>query len=648
MKLTTQKSMFMPSAMSGALLMIWAGQVLAEEQTSQQMERMVVTASLTEHTELTAPASVSVITAEDIAKMPVKDLSEAIRSSVGVNILSGSSYGRNSIRIRGLDSKHTLILINGRRINSQDALIRGNNFDLSSVPMSAIERIEVVRGPVSSLYGSEAMGGVVNVILKPASDVLSGSAGLEYENILEGTGGDGAKGQLYASGELTEGIAASVIIEGSTRDPWQTAESPKYDALEDKETKNVFGELNWQLTPEQTLIADMMYTNDEREADWKHPSNVNTQTNKQTSTRWNYGLTHEGAWDTVDTQARLYGEVMNLNDASTAYKNGAADVKLTSNTVDFKVSGLWSQTHEWVFGGEYRQSELNNDRDLLSGSIDSSQGAVFLQGQFQLGNLSLTLGGREDFHESFGSHFSPRAYAVYTVTDDFVLKGGAGGGFNAPTQLQSNEQVRVISCGNECWLMGSGDLKPETSVSYELGAAYDIASMGLGLTYYYTDIENKIAQDRSRWDTLNEMKVHTYKNIGKAVIKGVELEGWFDISEAITLSGNYTYTDAKDKKSGKTLQRTPEHLANFDFNWEVVNSVTLFARVNYIGDQVVSVKRKDKRVDGYTLAGIGAAYDDAQWNFKVGFSNLFDADLGEDYGYTEKGQSIYFNATYSF
>lgn len=104
--------------LTGALLTALSGQAIADDKEEVvAMERMVVTASLTQHSELTAPASVSVITAEDIAKMPVKDISEAVRSATGVSVLSSTAYGRNTIRIRGLDSKHTLVLINGRRIN---------------------------------------------------------------------------------------------------------------------------------------------------------------------------------------------------------------------------------------------------------------------------------------------------------------------------------------------------------------------------------------------------------------------------------------------------------------------------------------------------------------------------------------------------
>ncbi|WP_404973482.1 TonB-dependent receptor plug domain-containing protein [Vibrio campbellii] len=653
MKTSVKKPMFIPSVLTGALLAAFSGSALANDQDEVvEMERMVVTASLTQHSELTAPASVSVITADDISKMPVKDISEAIRSATGVSVLSSTAYGRNNIRIRGLDSKHTLVLINGRRINSQDALIRGNDFDLSSIPLSAIQRIEVVRGPVSSLYGSEAMGGVVNVILKAPTEELSGSVGLQYESILEGDGGDGLKGHAYASGSLSDNVEGSIIVESSARDPWRTDTNPDFDALEEKDTTNVFGELAWQLTEEQRLIADVIYTNDEREADWVHPRS-GSQTNTQDSTRWNYGLTHEGAWDTVDSQVRLYGENMQLDDASTAYKNGAADVELQNNTLDFKLSGLWHDSHEWVFGGEYRTSELKNSRDVPSGDIDNYQGAVFVQGEFDLNKLAVTLGGRQDFHEVYGSHFSPRAYAVYSFTDEFVLKGGFGGGFRAPGMMESSDQVRVISCGNRCWLTGNEDLKPEESESYEAGLAYETTAMGVGLMYYHTDLKNKIERDLTKpVGSVGKMPIITYQNIGKAETKGIELEGWYDITDSINLKGNYTYTDAKDKSSGDKLTKTPEHLANLDVNWEVFDSFTTFARVNYIGKQVITNQRREnKTVDGYTLVGLGVGYDFQQFNLKAGLNNIFDVELDDEddyYGYSEKGRSAYVSATYLF
>lgn len=641
-----KKSIFVPSILSSALLVAFNLQAQESDQnTKQEIERLVVTASMTEHTELTSPASVSVITAEDIAKMPVKDISEAIRGVVGVQVQSSTAYGRNSIRMRGMDSKHTLILINGRRINSQDALIRGNDFDLGTIPLAAVERIEIVRGTVSSLYGSEAMGGVINVILKTATDEFSGSVGLESEALLAGEGGSNVKGHAYASGKLSSDLAGSIIIESTSRDPWQTEENPDFDAIEKRDSTNILADLAWQLSESQKLSVDVIFSQDDREADWLHPS-TGSHKNTQSSTRWNYGLTHEGTWSGFDSQVRIYGESMVIDDASTAYTNGETAAELQNNAVDFNLSGLLFDEHVWVFGSEYRTTSLKNERDLASGQIDNYQGAVFLQGEFVINDLSLTLGGREDFHEVYGSHFSPRAYAVYSLSDEFVLKAGAGGGFRAPSMLESSDQVRIISCGNRCWLTGNDELEPEEATTYEAGFAYQTNTKGVGLMYFHNFIKNKIERDTSVAIGMEGgLPIITYQNIGKAEIKGVELDMWFDFTSSINVSANYTYTNAIDKESGDPLLKTPEHLANLDFNWRIVNDLNTFVRANYIGEQVITnTSRESKKVDDYSLVGLGFSYDFKQVELKAGLNNIFNTvlDEGDDYyGYSEKGRSIY-------
>lgn len=142
-------------------------------------EKIVVTATQTKHTMLSAPASVSVITRAELEKMSVNNVSDAVKKLPGININPSTTYGRNEIKIRGMRADYTLLLVNGRRINTQESLATdmGNDFDLSSIPMSAIERIEVIRGPMSSLYGADALGGVVNVILRqPGRTLLEKSA----------------------------------------------------------------------------------------------------------------------------------------------------------------------------------------------------------------------------------------------------------------------------------------------------------------------------------------------------------------------------------------------------------------------------------------------------------------------------------------
>ncbi len=131
-------------------------------------ETLVVTASATEQSVKDAPASISVITQQDLQRKPVQNLKDVLRDVPGVQ-LTNEGDNRKGVSIRGLSSSYTLILVDGKRVNSRNAVFRHNDFDLNWIPVDAIERIEVVRGPMSSLYGSDALGGVVNIITKKSA-----------------------------------------------------------------------------------------------------------------------------------------------------------------------------------------------------------------------------------------------------------------------------------------------------------------------------------------------------------------------------------------------------------------------------------------------------------------------------------------------
>lgn len=204
------------------------------------LDTVVVTASQTEHSELTAPASVSVITREQLDKMSVTTVNDAIKSLPGVNINPATSYGRNEIKIRGLDSDYTLLLINGQRINSRDALTSsyGNDFDLAAIPMAAVERIEVIRGALSSLYGADALGGVVNVILRQPTAQTEGALEYGTQQPTAGHSGDQHNASGYLSGSLIDDkLLGNVILDQKHKDAWQSAQTtnPNADASEKQE-----------------------------------------------------------------------------------------------------------------------------------------------------------------------------------------------------------------------------------------------------------------------------------------------------------------------------------------------------------------------------------------------------------------------------
>ena len=197
----------------------------------------VVTASATEQSVKDAPASISVITQQDLQRKPVQNLKDVLRDVPGVQ-LTNEGDNRKGVSIRGLSSSYTLILVDGKRVNSRNAVFRHNDFDLNWIPVDAIERIEVVRGPMSSLYGSDALGGVVNIITKKIGQKWTGTLSADTTIQEHRDRGDTYNGQFFTSGPLIDGVlgmkAYGSLAKRAKDDPQSssnaTGETPRIEA----------------------------------------------------------------------------------------------------------------------------------------------------------------------------------------------------------------------------------------------------------------------------------------------------------------------------------------------------------------------------------------------------------------------------------
>ncbi|MFJ5416663.1 TonB-dependent receptor domain-containing protein [Pectobacterium carotovorum] len=611
-------------------------------------EKIVVTATQTKHTTLSAPASVSVITRAELEKMSVNNVTDAVKKLPGININSSTSYGRNEIKIRGMKADYTLLLINGRRVNSRDALAgnMGNDFDLSAIPISAIDRVEVIRGPMSSLYGADALGGVVNVILKQPGNDLKGEIGYNFEAPTEGSGGDHNRLNGYISGPLIENmLLGSLLADGGKRDAWKTEQSinQNTDALEKRDNYNVIGNLTWLLDSQQSLDFDVTYTKDDRDVHW---NNYGTAVrNIQKMERLGLGLMHNGSWDNADTRLRYFYENVELMDNS-QLNNGKADITQDNHTVDGQVSGYLGD-HLLTGGGEYRLTSLKHSMNLPNGTIDVSQGALFLQDEFKLADLALTFGGRVDKHETYGTEFSPRAYATYSLTDNWVIKGGVSKAFKAPSIAQSSESYAIAACRGRCQTVGNPDLKPETSISYEIGTAYEAERFGAGVTLFNNDIKDMIQVQT--WDRVATRL--TYENVNKARIQGIETSFWVDVTDDLNWTTNWTIVDAEDRTTRMRLKQTPKNTVNTQLNWQALGNLSTYISYQYTGNQYLFDKEVSK-TRGFNTVDIGATYTPIKnVDLKLGLTNLTNEKrdyVATNNDYFLSGRTVYGGVSYKF
>ncbi|GAL15477.1 colicin I receptor precursor [Vibrio astriarenae] len=409
-------------------------------------------------------------------------LNDLVKNIPGVESQQeGGRAGREMISIRGLDAKYTMILVNGRKLSSSGAVFRGNDFDLATIPKESIERIEVIRGPMSALYGSEALGGVINVITKQPENEWRSQINSDYSYRDADRGGEYSVGLSTSGALIDDELFMSLSVNQSSRDAFsafsgtaQDREGNDYNradatTLEERDTLAVSGGLLWYINENHDIAFDFAYNDDEREGVIESSLGL---TDSETRIKRNMqALTYNGTFGWGDAQLRYNRDAVTSKGGAEFEDNTTTDVEETTQQVYGHVTTMVSN-HTLTFGAEWNYSELENPASFeQTGKEDAHEQALFVQDQWLINDAyTLTYGTRLDFHDSFGSHWSPRAYLVNTVNDKLTLKGGVGSAFNAPTLLQTSTQVMTPSCKERCHLTGNPDLDPETSVSYEISA----------------------------------------------------------------------------------------------------------------------------------------------------------------------------------
>lgn len=628
-------------------------------------ETLVVTASATEQNVKDAPASISVITQQDLQRKPVQNLKDVLRDVPGVQ-LTNEGDNRKGVSIRGLSSSYTLILVDGKRVNSRNAVFRHNDFDLNWIPVDAIERIEVVRGPMSSLYGSDALGGVVNIITKKIGQKWTGTLSADTTIQEHRDRGDTYNGQFFTSGPLIDGVlgmkAYGSLAKRAKDDPQSssnaTGETPRIEGFTSRDGNVEFA---WTPNENHDFTAGYGFDRQDRDSD---------SLDRNRLERENYSLSHNGRWDIGNSELKFYGEkVDNKNPGQ------SGTITSESNAIDGKYVLPLGMINQLVtFGGEWRHDKLKDPVNLSSGgqSTSASQYALFIEDEWRIIEpLALTTGIRMDDHQTYGDHWSPRAYLVYNATDTVTVKGGWATAFKAPSLLQLNPDWTTNSCRGSCSIVGNPDLKPETSESFELGLYYRgeegwLENVEGSITTFQNNVDDMIDVLRTSsaseasgypnfvgWKTVNGKRVPIFRyfNVNKARIKGVETEVKIPFGDEWKLTVNYTYNDGRDLSNGgnKPLQTLPFHTANGTLDWKPLDDWSFYVTANYTGQQR-AVSATGKTPGGYTLFDVGAAWQVTK-NVKLrsGVQNVGDKDLSrDDYSYTEEGRRYFMAVDYRF
>ncbi|MCC7124794.1 MAG: TonB-dependent receptor [Acidobacteria bacterium] len=624
-----------------------------------------------------APASVSVLPAEELATKRFASLAQALVDVEGVDV--GQDVGKTgglTISMRGMPADYTLMLIDGRRQNPAGS-VTPNGFGETATsfmpPMGAIERIEVVRGPMSTLYGSDAMGGVVNVITRKVGTRWTGS--LATDGTLQGNSDYGNTGQVNAY--LTGPVVANMLgvaVRGSVFR--REAAALRYETVNGEQVpitafglsptrgdiRTAGGRVTYLPRRNHEIYADVdmawqAYDNSERQL-----GTVGVQGGYAEELKFNrqqFLVAHAGrfSFGLLDSSiTRNTTETIGRTIPPGTPGRVAGDprtLEATNTIIDSKLVTALGR-HTLSVGGQWWDAHMVDAVAPLP--YDHGQGALYAEDEWRLARLlSMTLGARYDRHSTFGGHLSPRAYLVFNPSRIFTIKGGISRGFRTPQLNQLAEGITGFGGQGTIPLIGSPGLKPETSTSTELSAWMNHGPVQANVTVFNNEFQDKIASgpglencsfrlspdrpgcaDYGNWPNVDLFGQQI--NVDEAVTRGVEASLRLSFLNRWNLMHNYTYTESEQRsgtQAGQPLVNTPKHMFNANLRYAATSRLNTWVRVEARSSRTrgtsaaaVAATQQIGSFKAYGLAHLGAGYKVTEGlTLNATVYNLLDTDF---------------------
>lgn len=605
-------------------------------------EHMLVTANRNQQEQFLALSANSVITSEQIKAMQVGNISELLDTVAGISVVQQGGAGQNtSVFMRGTNSNHTLILVDGVRINS--ATLGTTN--LTAISPSQIERIEIVKGPRAALWGSDAIGGVIQVFTKQLHTgegnitVGTGSNGLIQADAAIGVGNNKHNLTIGVSTESSDGFNAY------TTDPFPYDINEDDDDGYDRFSVSAVG--NSQLTNTMSLHLVSRFESGNSEFDASYPDSpcwfdetiacpalyANEQDHE------NYSVKIASRYQGGNLFSEL--SLATIQDEGESFGNETTPSKITTerDQVSFINQYQFSNNTSFSLGLDYYIEEISNSADLDTwvpgfqtwDEEERDVSAVFIQAQHQQGKLLLEGAARHDDIENLDAETTYNASIGYQINDNLLVSVTRGTGFKAPTF-------------NDLYWPGSGnpDLQPEKITNNEILIRHQFSSTNLSskveISAFDSEIDNLIA-----WAP-NESGLWQPANINSAEVSGVEASLMLNVGN-LSNQLNLAFVDAQDSETGDKLLRRPEVTATYSlgYHWQS------FAFNSVVSYRDESVDAGDVKLDSYVLVDLGVSYqatNNISLNAKV--NNIFDETYETSLNYFADGTNYKASVTYSF
>ena len=640
----------------------------------------VTTATKTEKNIDGVSASVIIVTKEDIEKISASTLKDVFEKIPSINAQFGrfphpSSASKASVSIRGAGANGTLILIDGKRLSGETE----GPYELNRIPAAMIERIEIVKGSMSTLYGSDAIGGVINIITKK---VDKNNSTLDVKYGQNGHGEAKEKNVNFTTAGKKEDIKYKLfgsIIDTSSysknKSYTQVATNPTTGAVlaanpqngingtnkvtfgDDSNVKNIGTRIEKDLNDSVTLGVDLNYLDENREGTYIGSAQYaggglikNTPVNSEDNNR-RFDVSSDLKYqinDDLSGQTKVYRSYYKKRNETTPITfEGPVSTKFSANvtidTIESNLTYSLNDSNIITTGVEFREetrdsSAINpvaSSSDFITKKVKYE--SLFVQDEIALtDSLNATMGARYDKISNADNKATIQAGLVQKLTENTNLRANYAQGYRAPDIAELYVVSPSYKDGKR---FGSDviygpkttayDLKPEQSQTFEIALSNRLEKLFSEIVLFNTKIDDKI--ELVSYGAGNA-KYYTSENLDKVDIKGVELNLDYTLNHNADLNFNLTYLNTKDKSTNKDLIFTPDLSASLGFNYKILSNVATNLSLRYLGEQY-SDTQNSATTDDYTLVDVGVNYDvNKTLTLYTGIDNIFDKKIEEELG----------------
>ncbi len=616
------------------------GPAWAEEadKKTKRLEEVVVTGTRTEHTLKDVPVETVVVTREDIERTNAKTVTDALKSIPGLSAsgndnIFGTASSRARLRGLSFNDGYGLVLIDGQRIHGSGQSGAHGEYavGLNQIPISMIERIEVVKGSGSVLYGSDAVAGVINIITRKVPKKPTGGAGAAYGwyQVKEQTR-DGETTKPNDDGQhrnLSEHYAyfgdqpferMGYLINYAHESGDSTGNEPvasKRDSVMGKVDVKLSDPLEFWIKGEASAYA--------RGGD---------STSEEDSSRLSAGMRYQpGDKYTLQLKGYLYADDFDA-ESSSSHRHGQIGYDQLEVQYSHKIGTNQLITAGVEFqrqGIDYLIDNSNAARTTVKEDVDTT--SLYLQDELSLFNdLTLVPGLRYDDHSTFGDSFNPKLSLMYRLLKDTTLRASVGKAFKSPTIRQLYYDVPFYH--SPFYIQSNPNLDPETAIGYSAGVEQWLndGAVILSATLFRNDITDMVVSENAD-ELYNGAELRIYRNVEEAMTQGLETAAYMLLGDGFLLTAAYTYTDSENKESGNDLTYTPKHEFSLSPDYEIVPiGVGTSATLTYVSKQY-SDSDNEYTIDAHFVADAKIYKilgNQAQLSLQI--DNLFNSDKGDE------------------